>query len=146
VNEALYYKPDGREFETWWGNWILPVFLILTTELSPGVYSACYRDSFTFLYVDDVRTSQKARLWVSMAGYGDSFSFLYVDGVPTSQKTCLWASMACYGDGFTFFPDVAECMISRRIVSWDIWMLWTFTGRHGVMRLYIYIYKNLTST
>jgi hypothetical protein len=28
-----------------------------------------------FLYLDDVRTSEKTRLWNSTACYGDSFSF-----------------------------------------------------------------------
>jgi hypothetical protein len=34
---------------------------------------------------------------------GDNFMFLYVDDVRTSQKTHLWASTACYGDSFIFF-------------------------------------------
>jgi hypothetical protein len=38
-------------------------------------------DSFTSLYVDDVRTSPEARRVT------DSFTFLYVDDVPTSQET-----------------------------------------------------------
>jgi hypothetical protein len=46
--------------------------------------TACYGDSFTFLYVDDVRTSQEAR--ASTVSYGDSFTFLYVDDVCTSQE------------------------------------------------------------
>jgi hypothetical protein len=29
-----------------------------------------------------------------MACYGDSFTLLYVDDVRTSQETCLWASAA----------------------------------------------------
>jgi hypothetical protein len=39
----------------------------------------------------------------STACYADSFTFLYVDDVRTSQETCLWASTACYGDRFTFY-------------------------------------------
>jgi hypothetical protein len=35
-------------------------------------------------------------------GYGDSFTFLYADDVCTSQRTHLWASTTCYGDSFTF--------------------------------------------
>jgi hypothetical protein len=45
---------------------------------------ACYRDSFTFLYVDDVRTSQETHLQVSTACYRASFTFLYVDDVRAS--------------------------------------------------------------
>jgi hypothetical protein len=44
-------------------------------------------DSFTLLYVDDVRTSQKTHLWAPTACYGNSFTFLYVDDVRTSQET-----------------------------------------------------------
>jgi hypothetical protein len=36
---------------------------------------ACYEDSFTFIYVDDVRTSQETHLWAFTACYGDSFTF-----------------------------------------------------------------------
>jgi hypothetical protein len=63
---------------------------------------ACYGDSFTFLFVDDVHTSQETHLWVSTACYGDTFTFVYVDDVHTSQETLLWASTARYGDSFTF--------------------------------------------
>jgi hypothetical protein len=34
-----------------------------------------------------MRTSQETHLWASTAWYGESFTFLYVDDVPTSQKT-----------------------------------------------------------
>jgi hypothetical protein len=34
-----------------------------------------------------VRTSQETHLWTSTASYGDSFPFLYVDDVRTSQET-----------------------------------------------------------
>jgi hypothetical protein len=33
---------------------------------------------------------------------GVIFTFIYIDDVCTSQQTHLWASMACYGYGFTF--------------------------------------------
>jgi hypothetical protein len=48
---------------------------------------ACYGDSFTFLCVHDVRTSQDTHLWPSTASYGDSFTRLYVDDVRTSEET-----------------------------------------------------------
>jgi hypothetical protein len=47
-------------------------------------FTACYGDSFTFLYLD-VRTSQEAQ--ASTVCYGESFTFLYVDDVRTSQET-----------------------------------------------------------
>jgi hypothetical protein len=43
---------------------------------------ACYRDSFTSLYVDDVRTSLEAHAFAVC--YGHSFSSLYVNDVRTS--------------------------------------------------------------
>jgi hypothetical protein len=45
------------------------------------------RDNFTFLYVDDVLTSQGTHLWTSTACYMENFTFLYVDDVRTSQDT-----------------------------------------------------------
>jgi hypothetical protein len=72
--------------------------------------TACYSDSFPFVYVDDVRTSQKARLitviallfisrWhLSLTGsttfYEDSFTCLYVDDVRTSQEARLVSVIA----------------------------------------------------
>jgi hypothetical protein len=38
-----------------------------------------------------------------MASYGDSFTLLYIDDVRTSQETHLWVSTACYGFSFTFY-------------------------------------------
>jgi hypothetical protein len=54
-------------------------------------------DSFTFLYVDDVCTSQEIYLWASTAHYGYIFTSLNVDSVHTSQETRSCASMAYYG-------------------------------------------------
>jgi hypothetical protein len=79
------------------------------------------RDSLTFSYVDDIRTSQETHLWTSTACYRNSFTFSYVDDDRTSQKTPMglhgllrdrfsflyvddvrnstkhqWASMVCY--------------------------------------------------
>jgi hypothetical protein len=50
-------------------------------------------DRFTFLCVDDVRTSQETH--ASAVSYGDDFTFLYVDDVRTSQET--HASAVSYG-------------------------------------------------
>jgi hypothetical protein len=50
--------------------------------------TACYGDNFTCLYVDDVRTSQEVQ--TTTACYGDNFTCLYVDDVRTSQEApCL---------------------------------------------------------
>jgi hypothetical protein len=84
---------------------------------------ACYGGSFTFLYVDDVRTSQEAHLWAPTADYGDSFTFSYVDDVRTSQEARLWALTACYGDSFTFL--YRRCSYLTRS---------TPMGPHGLLR------------
>jgi hypothetical protein len=52
---------------------------------------ACYRDSFTFLYVEYVRTSQEAQ--ASTASYGDSFTFWYADDVSTYFTLCMYESL-----------------------------------------------------
>jgi hypothetical protein len=39
-------------------------------------YTACYGDSFTILYIDDIRASQATQVWVSTACYGNRFTFL----------------------------------------------------------------------
>jgi hypothetical protein len=65
-------------------------------------FTACYRDSFTFLYVDDLCTSQETRLW-AFSFLRDSFTFLYVDNVRSSQEAHLWAFTACYRDSFMSF-------------------------------------------
>jgi hypothetical protein len=64
---------------------------------------------FYFLYVDDVRISQKTHLLACTVYllactvcYGDNLTFLYIDDVRISQETHLWASTACYEDNFTF--------------------------------------------
>jgi hypothetical protein len=88
------------------------------------------RESFTFLYVDDVRTSLEEL--ASTACYWDSFTFSYVDDVRTSQEAHLWSSTARYGDNFTllcvacqkklgdeFFPEllVFSCMLGLEVGS-----------------------------
>jgi hypothetical protein len=64
--------------------------------------TVCNGDSFSFCYVEDVRTSQETHLWASTVCNGDSFSFCYVEDVRTSHETHLWASTACYRNSFTF--------------------------------------------
>jgi hypothetical protein len=64
---------------------------------------ACYRDSFTFLYVDDVRTSQNTHLRASTVCYRDSITFLYVVDVRTSQETHLWPPWPVTGIVLLFY-------------------------------------------
>jgi hypothetical protein len=40
VVNALCYKPEGRRFETRWGELIFSIDLILPAALGPGIYSA----------------------------------------------------------------------------------------------------------
>jgi hypothetical protein len=40
--------------------------------------AACYGDSFTSLYVDNVRTSQGAHLWAFTVCCRDSFAYVYI--------------------------------------------------------------------
>jgi hypothetical protein len=42
-------------------------------------------------------------LQTSTARYANSFTFLYVDDVRTSQKTGVLTSRACYGNNFIFY-------------------------------------------
>jgi hypothetical protein len=46
VVKALCYKPEGRGFETRWGEWFLSIYLILPVALGPGVYSAPNRNEY----------------------------------------------------------------------------------------------------
>jgi hypothetical protein len=72
------------------------------------------RDNFTFLYGDDIRTSQETYLCVCTACCRDGFTFVYSDDVLTSQETHLCASTACYKDSFTFlYGDVHTSQESR---------------------------------
>jgi hypothetical protein len=76
------------------------------TSLEAQAFTVCYRDSFTLLYVDDVRTSLEAH--ASTACYGDSFTVLYIDDVRTSLEA--QASTACYRDSLLPF-DVDETIL-----------------------------------
>jgi hypothetical protein len=40
VIEVLCYKPEGRRFETQWGEWIFSIYLIIPAALGSGIYSA----------------------------------------------------------------------------------------------------------
>jgi hypothetical protein len=46
VVRALCYKPEGRGFETRWGEWMVLIYLILPAALGPGVHSASNRNEY----------------------------------------------------------------------------------------------------
>jgi hypothetical protein len=46
VVEALLYKPEGRGFNSWLGNGIFSMYLILRAALRPGIYSASNRNEY----------------------------------------------------------------------------------------------------
>jgi hypothetical protein len=46
VVKVLCYKPEGRGFETRWGEWISSIYLIFPATLCPGVYSAPNRNEY----------------------------------------------------------------------------------------------------
>jgi hypothetical protein len=46
VVKVQCYKPEGRGFETRWGDWFFSVYLILPAALGPEVYSASNRNEY----------------------------------------------------------------------------------------------------
>jgi hypothetical protein len=64
------------------------------------VSTAYYGDTFTFLYGDDVRTSQKTQNSTDCCV--DGFTFIHID-VLTSQETRLWLSTGSYGNIFNIY-------------------------------------------
>jgi hypothetical protein len=44
--KALCYKPEGREFETRWGEWTFWIYIVIPAALGPGVYSASNRNKY----------------------------------------------------------------------------------------------------
>jgi hypothetical protein len=44
--KQLCYKPEGRGFETQWGEWSFSISLILTATLGPRVHSASNRNGY----------------------------------------------------------------------------------------------------
>jgi hypothetical protein len=48
--------------------------------------TACYRDGFTFWYVDDIRTSQETHLWTSMAFTGMALLNFIYSGLTVKQS------------------------------------------------------------
>jgi hypothetical protein len=76
----------------WPVTWIffqLPILFASCTHIR--TFSNVTWIDLLFLYVDDVRTSQKTHIRVSTACYRDSFVFVHVDDVRTSQETYQWA-------------------------------------------------------
>jgi hypothetical protein len=46
VVKVLCYKPEGRGFETLWGEWISALYVILTAALGPWVHPASNRNEY----------------------------------------------------------------------------------------------------
>jgi hypothetical protein len=67
---------------------------------NPYASTASYGDRFSFVYVDDVRTSQETPIVLHDQLRGELY-FLY--NFRVSQKRHLWASTACDGDSVTFY-------------------------------------------
>jgi hypothetical protein len=67
--------------------------------------TACYRDTFTFVFVENVRTSYETALWTFNICYGNNFTSLYVDDVCTSQETYVYTCTVCCGESFTFLSS-----------------------------------------
>jgi hypothetical protein len=44
--KALIYKPEGRGFETRWGECIFSMYLVLPAALGPGIYSTTNRNDY----------------------------------------------------------------------------------------------------
>jgi hypothetical protein len=44
--KELFYKPEGRGFETRWGELFLSIYLIILAALGSGVYSASNRNEY----------------------------------------------------------------------------------------------------
>jgi hypothetical protein len=44
--KALCYKPEGRGFDTRWGEWIFSIYRILPAALVPAVHSASNKNEF----------------------------------------------------------------------------------------------------
>jgi hypothetical protein len=58
----------------------------------------------------------RKHIWASAACYRDSFTFVYVDDVRNLQETHIWASTVCYRDSFTFtnFCYTFHCEVSAQ--------------------------------
>jgi hypothetical protein len=96
---------------------------IRTSQETPMGFRVCYGDSFTLLYIDDIRTSQDTHIWATTVCYGNSFTLLYIDDIRTSQNTHIWATTVCYGDSFTLLY-IDDVRTSQE----------THMGHHGLLR------------
>jgi hypothetical protein len=86
VVKTICYKLRGPWLETG-GD------LTETSDVQQLSSTVCYGDSFT-LYMQMMFVPRRKHLWTSMACYWDSFTILYVDDVRTSKETHVWASTA----------------------------------------------------
>jgi hypothetical protein len=122
VVKSLRYMPDGRWFETRWGEWFLTIYLILPALPGPEVYSLSNRNEYqkhwnnvsgeqnggrrerlTTLPPSMSWLSRQCRILNISQPYrpprpvtGTALLFICAD-VRTSQKKGVWASTAYYG-------------------------------------------------
>jgi hypothetical protein len=65
-------------------------------------------------------------LWAPTACYGDSFTFLYVDDIRPWQDTQVWESTACYGDSYPYTIAVDSkwtrviWTVARHFIDWAV--------------------------
>jgi hypothetical protein len=82
---------------------------------TPWVSMACYKESFTFVNVDSVHTSQKYT-YVPPRPITGIALVLYMYMIFVPHRKHLWASTACYRDSFTCFickwPESIRLQIS----------------------------------
>jgi hypothetical protein len=62
---------------------------MLSIHLRLGLPSDLFVKKALIFNINYIRTSQEHTLWASTACYRDSFTFLYVDGIHTLQETHL---------------------------------------------------------
>jgi hypothetical protein len=75
-----------------------------------------------------------------MSCYGSSFTFIYLDEVRTSQGTHLLASNICYGDNFPFFLNLKAVLIYKRlliVMPHKLRIVWCKSNFHYVHLLMI---------
>jgi hypothetical protein len=106
--------------------------------------TACYGDSFAFLYVDHVRTSQETHLWAPRSVTEIALpSYMYMMLVP--HKKHLWASTACYGDSFTFLY-VDHVRTSHETHKWASTLLLYITKLYLHWTIAVVRYRHVTLT
>jgi hypothetical protein len=88
------------------------MMIVLHSKHAYGPSMACYGDSFTVLYVDDVCTSKQTHLQAFTVFYRDNFTVLYVDDVCTSIETHMGRPWPVTGIALLY----AECSMYKAFV------------------------------